>query len=498
MHEDPVVAKAFLLALERSRKAYSLYGRAELVGTEVESLCNFVIQILLRELLDDVFSAIKSTTQRNNYMKSVKGLVEGIVREASVATWKKCVEDSIAVKDRLKSVAINHMSVVLDTEDRLTAALEVDIEPIISTVINDIQTDTVLPFISIIHEQVVGVHSAAVAGFWEAMRSWILHFKSTVEPNTWNWAPLEKHLPATALVARAASQGSSAGSAFDAREDIAWSRQYHQYGVKEKEANLKSPIGSPGIGNTSYLRNKSFTAADAQPLGAPLRKAASMCHDIDAFESTPGQSRLMRSLSETAEDLNQSKLLRRIVNELFKCHVGVDDMSNGLLRNCAHMLWNLYTTDLATVEGGALSDTLSAYDVYSYWLDSLQVLLHNAIYTFELMAKSLSEEGITPDMMLKLVDDVTIKLITDSQKSIIEGLNALSHDLVRCICQEIIEGPCLEIGPNFVSKIPAVIQESFNIENIIETTVDLQVKTALSQMISRFVSEQKHVVEIPF
>lgn len=496
VHDDPVIAKAFLIALERSRKAYHLYGRAELVGTEVESLSNFVIQVLLREMLDDAFSAIKSSSQRANYIKSVKGVVEKNVQDAAVFTWHKCVDDALKEQVGVRANISNHMSIVLDTEERLACLLKAETESVVRPVMNDMLSDTVLPFISVIFQHVLGVHSAAAAGFWEAMRSWIFRYKCVTVSNEWNWTPVEKHFPASALVARASSNSILK---FDARDDTTWSRQYHQYGVKEKEAMINAPGSSPGFGNTAYMRNKSFTAADAQPLGTPLRKAVSMCYDVDA-DTTPVKPTLTRttSMMTSPEDAVKSKLLKRIINEIFKCHVGVDDLSNGILSNCTHMLWNLYTTDLETINGGVLSETLSAYDVYTYWLDSLQILLHNALYTFELMANSLSDEVVTPDMMLDLVNEVTEKLITDSHKSIIEGINALSHDLVRCTFQEVLEGPCLDICTHSIPKIPAVVQDAMNIENLVERTIDEQVKAALSNLISCYVADQNKNIERPF
>lgn len=489
VHEDPVVAKAFLITLERTRKAYQFYGRAELVGTEVESLCSFVIQVLLREILDDAFSAVKPS-QRASYIKSVRGVVEGMVRAAVVETWDACVDEAMAVQSGLRSRISNNMSIVLDTEERLTKLLRTETGPIISPVVSDMLLDTVMPFIVAIYPHVVGVHSAAASGFWEAMRSWILQYTSSKDTKEWCWVPAEKHVPASELVARAAAR-------FDAREDSTWGRQYQQYGAKEKDPRRKSAGGSPGFGNTAYMRNKSFTAADAQPLGAPLRKAASMCYDVDAEERAV-RGRTDRTPSEQSDDAAKSKLLKRIVNELFKCHVGVDDTANGLLKNCSTMLWDLYTTDLESINEGSLSESLSAYDVYTYWLDSLQVLLHNAIYTFELMANSLSDEGLTPEVLLGLVDDVTRKLLVDSHKSVFEGLNSLSHDLVRCTCQEVIEGPCLDIGPSFESKIPAVVSDVMNMENLIEETVEARVREELTQAIHEFVADQKRNIESPF
>jgi hypothetical protein len=505
VHADPVMAQAFLVTLERTRKAYSLYGRAEAIGTEVESLSTFVIQILLREMLDDAFSAIKSSAQRASSIRSVRGVVEGIVRDAAVMTWAKCVEDASRDQAGLRAAVGNHMSVLLDTEERMKGALREETACIIRPVMNDVLSDVVLPFISVVFQHAISAHSAAVAGFWEALRTWITRSTSSLDAAEWDWAPMEKP-PAAAHAEGGAGAGASShqssGVKFDAREDIAWSRQYHKYGEKIK-TNLGKAKGSPsssspGCGNTAYNRNKSFTAADAQPLGRPLRKATSMCYDPEG-DSQPfsPSGKGQRSYSVTDEP-SRVRLQKRITNELFKCHVGVDDMAEGPLHNCASILWNLYTTDLASIHDGALSETLSAYDVYTYWLDALQALLHNAIYTFELSANSLSEEGLTPGMMLDLVNDVTSKLLIDAQKSLVDGLIFLSHDLIRCTCQEMIEGPCLDLGPNFAAKIPVKTRDFLHIDSLIEVSVTSQIGDVLSRTVNSFVAQQKKKLVSPF
>lgn len=484
------------MALERTRKAYHLYGHAELVGSEVETLSNFVIQILIREMLDDAFSSIRSSSQRADAMKSAKSVVEGIVAEASTATWNKCVQDALKVQDSLRSSIGNNMSLVLDVEETVSTALKVETVPIIRPVMNDALSDTVIPFVSVLFQHVLSAHSAAVSGLWCDLRKWIARCSSRKEPLTWDWKPAQKQ-PGLSKYRGIASPDPSSGVKFDAREDTTWKMQYQKYGDRERLGSVAaSPGGSPGIGNSAYMRNKSFTGADAQPIGTPLRKAASICYDIDIDRTTPRSPGIpISDLSDSSENILQ----KRVSNELFKCHVSVDDVSGGPLHDSAIILWNLYTTDLANINGGALSETLSAYEVYTYYLDSLQALLHNAIYTLELMASSLSDEGLTPDMMLGLVNDVTRDLIIDAQKSMVEGIIDLSHDLIRCTCQEIIEDPCLYLGPLFASKILAEISDALSIDNIIERTIQSDVRGILSKTLTAFVnSQRKREIDCPF
>ncbi len=495
VHENPVIVKSFSLALQRTRSAYHLYGRAEVVGTEVESLGAFVIQILIRELLDDAFAAIPSS-QRASSMKSLRGIVEGIVNDAATMTWKKCVDEAYLVDGSLRETIHSNLPLLLDAEETLGRIIGKEITAIVNPMMKDLVSGSIAPFLSIVVEPVILVHSIAVTSFWEAMRAWIRGNTSSSHENKWDWS--KKYAVVT--------------------DDLASIRllEYHQYGAKHKRRSVTGSGSqvlkrNTSFTNTAYTRNKSSSAADAMLYnpGFPLlKRTSSMPVEDRSFGKSLTLSRsnsmtsgaaveeLMGAASqEFAAAKSESQI--RIISELFKCHVDIDSQSDGPLLECARVLWNLYTSDLASFNSGQLSESLTAYDVYTYELDSLQVLLHNAAYTLESAAMATLEAELIPPHLLRLADDVTLKLFQDTKKSVVDGLVALSYDLIRCTVQEMIELPCVDVAIEHASRIPSALHNVLSTESLAEAAVKIQVESILRDVVSEFCSKRLSSIQCP-
>jgi hypothetical protein len=143
----------------------------------------------------------------------------------------------------------------------------------------------------------------------------------------------------------------------------------------------------------------------------------------------------------------------------------IDSNTSGPLLDSIAVLWNLYTVDLASFNEGLLSESLNAFDVYTYVIDSLQVLLHNAVHTLE--AKVLASENdsdISPDQLLKSVDMITNDLVVDAKKALLEGLVALCHDLILCTIQEMVLVPCIETAAEENDRIPTSLSQLLNVK----------------------------------
>jgi hypothetical protein len=98
-------------------------------------------------------------------------------------------------------------------------------------------------------------------------------------------------------------------------------------------------------------------------------------------------------------------------------------------------------------------------------MDSLQVLLHNAVHTLE--TKVLAAESdldISPDQLLKSVVIIANDLAVDARKSLVEGLVALSHDLILCTIQEMVLVPCIETAAEESDRIPPSLSQLLNVK----------------------------------
>lgn len=496
MHENPVVVRAFNLSLQRTRIAYQLYGVPEVVGDEIETLSNFVIQILIRELLDDTFASIKNATKRASSMEAIRNIVEGVVSDAAKLSWSKCLSSALKVDEELRSGLFANLPIVLDTEQRLITHFRSEFGPVIFPVMSDLDSGLITPFLNVVVGPIVAAHISAVNGFHASMKSWIRINTSKSSSEHWNW-------PANA-------------------------NTVVQYGVKQALIRTQSlsPLSrSTSFANTAYSRNRSTSSADAMPYnpGFPLTRSASMPVDVNG-SGHPVSPSLKRGVSviqpsapigsatsgavasgtsptapETAVgppipvfpssplapaalDSGETEDQNRIITELFKCHMDIDSNTTGPLLDSVGVLWNLYTVDLAAFNEGVLSESLNAFDVYTYVIDSLQVLLHNAVYTLEKqILDSESDADITPELLLKSVDTIANDLVIDAKKSLLEGLVALCHDLILCTIQEMVLLPCIETAAEEDNRIPSPLVQLLNVKYFGSAALKAEVDSILSE-----------------
>lgn len=112
-YPERIISKAFDVAFQSLRYSYGYFGPIEILGTEEETLYDFIRgEILHRELLQDTFNSLRAGPDKASQIQEMQVLANRKVASAVKHTWKRALDATLPLLPDLLSTLKRENSLI--------------------------------------------------------------------------------------------------------------------------------------------------------------------------------------------------------------------------------------------------------------------------------------------------------------------------------------------------------------------------------------------------
>lgn len=138
LNKDPLIAKAFQVAFRATRWSYGYYGWYSITCTEVETLSQFVTDVLDRELLSDVYNNIPASPGKQSIISMLRKSIDTTVSASVGAAYTAGLGACDSMKTALESAVRAALAPIFEKEIgirlKITDAISSKVNPFCSDI----------------------------------------------------------------------------------------------------------------------------------------------------------------------------------------------------------------------------------------------------------------------------------------------------------------------------------------------------------------------------
>lgn len=173
VNPDKVLSKAFDSAYRALRWRYGYYGYYQIYYTEAEQLGQLCLQIVYRELINDVIYNIPAGPARNFTVKSVRKSVDATVIGAIASAWSASCEAVKPVRGPLEEAAKGLLTPLFEEEVKLKEAIAEKANEKVNPFLTDVGGRICEPVLGVCVASITDAYTSAFKGFATFMQQHI-------------------------------------------------------------------------------------------------------------------------------------------------------------------------------------------------------------------------------------------------------------------------------------------------------------------------------------